>query len=178
MDSFANKILSDLYDCIDYGFSYRAKKGLFILDMFPNDWRSYDKKKIQESVKDLAKSRFVERKKLSSGEIMAVLTIRGRIRALNLRFNNVCKQKGDWDKKWRMVAFDFPERFKKERNAFRYRLKIAGFYKLQESMFVCPYDCKDLVNRYLDLLHINKFVRFAVLDYIDNWEELVRKFKL
>lgn len=177
MDSFVDKILVDLYNCIDFGFSYRAKKGLYILNMFPSSWSGYERKRIQKAAIALAKSRFIERKKISKEEFSAHLTERGKLRALNLIFRDLHKQKS-WDKKWRLVAFDLPEKFKRERKALHYRLKTAGFCKLQESVFVCPYDCQKLIGKYTDLFKINKFVRFAVLDYVDNEAELIRVFGL
>ena len=73
-----------------------------------------------------------------------------------------------------MVAFDIPEDYKKGRNALRYRLKIAGFYELQESLFLYPYDCEKEIKAFIELFKLGKYVRFALLEYIDNEKDIKR----
>src|SRR3989344_3211225 len=40
-----------------------------------------------------------------------------------------------WDKKWRLVLFDIPEEFRKNRNSFAVGLKRMGFVQIQKSCF-------------------------------------------
>ena len=42
--------------------------------------------------------------------------------------------------------FDIPERFKKQGEALRNKLRELGFAKLQESVFIYPYECEDEIN--------------------------------
>jgi len=173
MNSITEQILLHLYNCVDYGFSYRAKRGLFILDKFPSTWRrKIDENRLQESIRDLSKSRFIAKKIDYDGSVIVSLTERGRLRALNLSFKNLKDKKEKWDKKWRMVAFDIPDECKKGRNALRYRLRMAGFYELQESLFLYPYDCEREVSDFIKLFKLEKYVRFALLDFIDNQEDI------
>ena len=46
-----------------------------------------------------------------------------------------------WDKKWRMVIFDVPEKNRAARDIFRFYNKRLGFYELQHSVRVYPYKC-------------------------------------
>lgn len=48
-----------------------------------------------------------------------------------------------WDRKWRLVAFDVPNKKKPSREFVRRELKRIGFYPVQESLFVYPFSCKD-----------------------------------
>jgi DNA-binding transcriptional regulator PaaX len=48
-----------------------------------------------------------------------------------MRINN-----GKWDEKWRIVAFDIPEKFKTGRDALRRKLKEVGFHELQKK-YLC-----------------------------------------
>ena len=77
-----------------------------------------------------------------------------------------------------MVSFDIPEEFRKGRNALRYRLRMAGFYELQESLFLYPYDCKEEITVLIRLFKLEKYVRFALLNYIDNQDHIKKLFKL
>ena len=62
--------------------------------------------------------------------------------------------------------------------AFVYRLKTGDFYELQESIFLYPYDCKSEIDIFLELFKIKKYVRFGLLDFIDNEDNIKRRFKI
>ena len=178
MDSFTEQILLNLYDCIDFGFSYQMKRGLFILDEFPSSWKNFSKKRVQESIRDLGKSKFIARKIQYDGSVIVSLTERGKLRALNSSFRRLGNKKCDWDKKWRMVAFDVPEECRKGRDALRYRLQVAGFYEFQESLFLSPYDCEKEIRDFIKLFKLEKYVHFALLDFIDGQTRIESFFRL
>ena len=46
-----------------------------------------------------------------------------------------------WDKKWRLVIFDIPKELHAQRVRFSEKLKTMGFFTLQKSVFIYPYDC-------------------------------------
>ena len=50
-----------------------------------------------------------------------------------------------WDGKWRLVMFDVPEKRKKVRDTLRMLLRSAGFVFFQDSVWIQPYPCDDLV---------------------------------
>ena len=173
MSSITEKILLHLYDCIDYGFSYRAKKGLFILDEFPGGWRKIGQSKIKGGIRDLNKQKFIRKKEKYDGSVLISLTEKGRLRVLSLKFRRLGNKKEKWDGKWRMVAFDIPDECRKGRNALRYRLRMAGFYELQESLFLYPYDCQEEIRNLVDLFNLKKYVCFAIISNIDD-ERIIR----
>lgn len=47
-----------------------------------------------------------------------------------------------WDKKWRLIIFDIPEKLRIKREAFRGKLKELRFYPLQKSIWVYPHPCE------------------------------------
>ncbi|MCL5090630.1 MAG: hypothetical protein M1514_01325 [Patescibacteria group bacterium] len=49
-------------------------------------------------------------------------------------------QKQKWDGKWRLVIFDIKERYRKDRDLLRIKLKELGFGMIQESVWLSPYD--------------------------------------
>lgn len=87
-------------------------------------------------------------------------------------------QKKKWDGRWRMVTFDIPER----RKAIRFRLCAAmreiGFVRLQNSVWVFPYDCEDFVTLLKAELKIGKAVLYAIVDTIEHDRGLRRQFNL
>jgi len=87
-------------------------------------------------------------------------------------------QKKKWDGRWRMVAFDIPER----RKAVRFRLcavmREIGFVRLQNSVWVYPYDCEDFIALLKAELKIGKDVLYAIADTIQYDKDLRRHFNL
>lgn len=57
-----------------------------------------------------------------------------------------------WDKKWRVVIFDIPEKERKTRNFLRTKLVSLGFGELQESVYISPLnvlkDLKEMLESY------------------------------
>ena len=50
-----------------------------------------------------------------------------------------------WDGRWRVVLFDIPERRRGIRNRLRVFMQEYGFVRLQDSAWIYPYDCEDLI---------------------------------
>lgn len=53
--------------------------------------------------------------------------------------------KKKWDRRWRVVIFDIPERRRNVRVRLRRLMEEYGFVHLQHSVWICPYDCEDLI---------------------------------
>jgi DNA-binding transcriptional regulator PaaX len=172
------QILLHLYECTDASFSYRAKKMFWIDDLFLSSNWNYKKKVFQNSFNNLKRSKFIALKKQYDGSIIVSLTEKGKLRALNARFRRLGNKNELWDKKWRMIAFDIPNTHRKGRDAIRYRLQSAGFYELQESMFVYPYNCEKEIRDLISLFNLEKYVRLALIDYIDGQENIKKRFEL
>lgn len=62
----------------------------------------------------------------------------------SLREKNKQKPKR-WDGRWRVVLFDIPERRRKVRNLLRKFMVEYGFLRLQDSAWIYPYDCEDVI---------------------------------
>ena len=137
-----------------------------------------DKVKIRNGIRNLNREKFIRKKQNYDGSIAVSITEKGRLRVLSMRFKNLKDKKEVWDKRWRMVAFDIPEEYKKGRNALRYRLRTAGFHEFQESLFLYPYDCKREIDDFVKLFKLEKYVRFATLDFVDNQDWLQKIYKL
>jgi DNA-binding transcriptional regulator PaaX len=178
MDSKIDQILLHLYDCVDYGFSYRLKKGLYISEYFDHWKKEINPQQAKKVIFNLNREKLIKEKKNYDGSIIISLTDKGKLRALNLSFRRFCDKKEKWDGKWRLIAFDIPNECKKGREALTYRFRIGGFYKLQESLFLYPYDCEKEIKALVELFKLQKYVRFGLLGYIDNEEEIKRKMRL
>lgn len=53
-----------------------------------------------------------------------------------------------WDRKWRIVIFDIPEKKKRLRESLRRKLIDLGFGRWQKSVYIIPHDIRDEINRF------------------------------
>src|SRR3989344_687845 len=62
--------------------------------------------------------------------------------ALQFNINKIeIKKPIKWDRKWRIVMFDIPEKLKGLRDSLRLHFREIGMIELQKSVLVYPYPC-------------------------------------
>ena len=83
-----------------------------------------------------------------------------------------------WDGKWRLLIFDIPEYRKRTRNQVRTTLQGLGFHRLQDSVWVYPYDCEDFVILLKTDLRIGKDLLYIIADQIENDRAVLNHFGL
>lgn len=83
-----------------------------------------------------------------------------------------------WDEKWRMLIFDIPEKRKPLRNKIRYTLLDIGFLRLQDSVWIYPYACEDLVSLLKADFKIGKDLLYIIADSVENDKTLRETFGL
>ena len=109
----------------------------------------------------------------------ARLTKKGEAFAAQMHIGAVVPKKVmRWDGKWRVVIFDVPEKRRSVRGRVRNLLKLFNFYCLQDSVWVYPYDCEDLIALLKVDLRLGNAVRYVIADSIENDVQLRTIFKL
>ncbi|MDO8552677.1 MAG: hypothetical protein Q7S01_04080 [bacterium] len=93
------------------------------------------------------------------------------LRKLTL-FEDARKRTRTWDKKWRVLIFDIPERRKNLRQRIRYTLRAIGFVRLQNSVWVYPYDCEDLITLLKADFHVGDDMLYMIVDAIERDEKM------
>ena len=88
------------------------------------------------------------------------------------------KKKRQWDKRWRVIIFDIPEKRRRTRDRLRITMRELGFAHLQDSVWVYPYDCEDLVALLKADLKIGAAVLYMVVEHIENDKRLRAQFAL
>ena len=83
-----------------------------------------------------------------------------------------------WDGKWRVIIFDIHETKRGVRNKFRSTLMQIGFLKLQQSVWVYPYDCEELIALLKTDFKIGKDILYMIVDSIENDSWLQSSFNL
>lgn len=104
------------------------------------------------------------------------LTKQGQLQALLIKAKIQKPQK--WDGKWRLIVYDIPEDSRQHRHLFRKLLKEHGFYKLQQSVFISPYPLDREAIMYLQQTGLDKYIRIARIDELDNEKDLKKYFGL
>jgi len=77
------------------------------------------------------------------------------------------KKPKHWDHKWRVLIFDIPEKRKGLREKVRRTLRAIGFTRLQNSVWVYPYNCEDLIALLKTDFKIGKDVLYLVVDQLE-----------
>jgi DNA-binding transcriptional regulator PaaX len=83
-----------------------------------------------------------------------------------------------WDHKWRVVIFDIPEKKKRVRDQIRNLFVTAGFLRLQDSVWVYPYDCEDIIGLLKTDFGVGKDLLYMIVDEIENDKHLREEFNL
>ena len=172
------KILLLLLGGFALGLS-KSPRGYFkILKGINNQWKDINHRALQRSLRTLYQSHLIRQQNNNDGTTTFILSSKGKEVALRYDLEQMVIAKNKWDKKWRVVMFDVPEKLKKIRETLRYQLKKLGFLELQRSVFVLPYECGNEIEYIIEFYNIRKYVRMLIVDKIDNEIDLKRKFSL
>ena len=178
MGTLQKKILLLLLSGLAMGLSTNPRTHLVILRELSKEWKEIDRQALRRSVNSLYKSRLIRGEK-QKGKWSLTLTSKGNniAHSLDIETMHINRPK-QWDRKWRLVSFDIPEKFKKRREVIRMHLRMLGFAEFQKSIFILPWSCKNEIDYIVNFYYLRKYVRFVVAEFIDNESELRLHFGL
>lgn len=127
----------------------------------------YKNNKNIQAFSSLRRYKFIRHTKKAQEHSYA-LTPKGEDRLRKIVLDDIeIKKFASWNGKWYLVIYDFPIRFKKARNAFRWKLKDLGFLQFQKSVWIYPYPCeRELlfvanfygVGKHIEILEVSKML--------------------
>lgn len=121
----------------------------------------------------------IDFKENKDNTVLTVLTDKGKKRILKYNLDEIeIKKPLRWDKLWRLVVFDIPEDKNLGRKALAAKLKELGFYPMQKSVYIHPYECKDEINFIAEIFELAPYVRFLRVKDIDIELDLKERFHL
>lgn len=97
---------------------------------------------------------------------------------LNAEAKTYKQEKQKWDKRWRIVFFDVPEKKRYYRDQLRLILKTVGFKEFQKSTWIYPYPVPRFIKDMLFEENIKPYTRFITTYDIEYDEDLKRMFDL
>ncbi len=103
------------------------------------------------------------------GEAFAMMVMEGEKKS---------KKPKRWDGKWRVVSYDLKGATSTLRARLRELLKSFGFVLLQQSVWVYPYDCEDVIFILKRELRLGGSLLYIIADQIENDGKLRTHFSL
>ena len=116
---------------------------------------------------------------MSDGKRYLKLTNKGHTKLAMLELEHLEQKKPPrWDGKWRILIFDIKEVQRYQRDRMRAGLVDLGFTKLQNSVWVYPYDCEDMLFLLKTYYGFGKNVLYIIAEKIEHDIELRKHFNL
>ena len=182
-NKLARKILTTVAEAIAVGglsLTLMAMPGMATVVKEFIDWYNKQNSKyrftIRKTFEELRRARLVEYQEIN-GITKIIILEKGKKKILQYQIDDlkIPKMK-KWDKKWRFVIFDIPEKQKKARKAFRDKLNVLGFYFLQKSVWVYPFECHNQIDFATKVFGISPHVRIIEAVDFDGSEEIKKIF--
>lgn len=108
-----------------------------------------------QAIKELREKGYMELTKNDEGRILMKLTERGK---QEVQIRKMLKE-NKWDKKWRVVVFDIPEKHKKLRHALRWKLREWEFIPWQKSVWVSKKNIVEPLRDFIKELGISPWIK-------------------
>ncbi|MEK7657712.1 MAG: hypothetical protein AAB366_00780 [Patescibacteria group bacterium] len=173
----AQKILLLLEGGLVLSLTQRPDAYFRIVDGMKKEWKDINRRTLHEAIKNLYRSKLIDYKENDNDTITLVLNSEGKKRALTYNLDKIeIKKPSQWDGLWRMVIFDIPEHLKQGRNALAVKLKQLGFYPLQKSVFIYPYECQNEIDFIVEIFNLKPYVRIILAKKTDIDLDLKNKF--
>lgn len=113
-----------------------------------------------------------------NGKKFARITSAGRRELSRYRLREQTAEQPRWDGKWRMIIFDIREYKRDTRDKIRRELMLFGFRRLQQSVWVYPYECEEIISLLKADHQIGKEVLYVTAEHVENDRWLRDEFRL
>jgi len=141
--------------------------------------KNENKKRFENAFYYLKRQGYIKIEK-KNRQIYISLTEEGKKKAKKYQIDDLkIKAPSQWDKKWRLIIFDIPNNQGIKREAFRGKLKELGFFPLQKSVWVYPYECDKEIKMLRDFFGLTaKQLRIVTTDNLEEDNFLRERFKV
>jgi len=166
--------LIDFSAVLENIFTNSKVRRVAIYQYFKN--RNIDKDNVMKKIYYL-KQKGLIKKFYQNKELYLEITKKGFQKLQKVVINDLnIKRPKKWDGKWRIVIFDIPEKERVLRNAIRDKLHNLGFWQVQKSVFIYPFECNQEINILCNIFGGRKYLKYLIADIVDGEEEIIKKF--
>lgn len=141
------------------------------IDNAKNFWYFYDK------IKNISENNFrVTLYRLQKKGLIEKKNNKFQLSFSGLKFFDKIKSENKaWDQKWRIVMFDIPEKFRKERHWLRQALYNFKYKPLQKSVFIGKWPLEEDLYKEIKEREIDKYLNLITVGEIDD-EKILNSF--
>lgn len=138
--------------------------------------RNYDRSNFGEKIKYLRRNGLIE-SFIEDKEKFIEITPKGieKIHKYNIEDITIDRP-ARWDEEWRVIIFDIPEKMRVSRDVLRNKIINLGFLKIQESVYVYPFECSTEVTALSKLLSVEENVLIMISEIIQGENNIIDKF--
>lgn len=129
--------------------------------------KNYPPSRINSTLKRLTKQELISIHQEKDGTIKIELLEKGQKKILRYKIDEIELDRSKWDGLWRIVAFDIPEKQRSARDFLRSKMKEVGFYSLQKSILITPWDCKEVIDFIKHYYDVEEYVELIIAKSID-----------
>lgn len=168
--TLSEKILTFIEYCLpEIRFKFSYQKLVDVLQEIDN--KKYSIATIRKEFSNLKRQGFIVYGKRYKKRI-PLLTRKGKLQiAPSLPY----KKFGQWDKRWRIVIFETPEKERKYRMMFQEKLKELGFQKIQKGVYISPHSLLRTVSRISTELGIRQYLTLVESDKIEREKRAIEQ---
>ncbi len=142
------------------GLTRRPDKYFKVVKKISKEWQKINERSLRAAIQKLYQSKLIDFKEKSDGIVSMTLTNNGKKKVIQYNLDSIeIKKPKHWDYLWRLVIFDIPEEKRQGRRALAAKLKELGFYPLQKSVFIHPFECQNEIDFIVELFNFKPYVR-------------------
>lgn len=127
--------------------------------------RKQDRQQFSQLVSYLKRKGYIKIKNLEKKQAV-MLTPKGATKIIRVRIKTE-RRKLRKDRKWQMIIFDIPEKKKRLREILRSGLVVLGYQRLQDSVWVCPYEVEKETEWILRQHSLDPYVKIFIVEEVD-----------
>ncbi|OGD32964.1 hypothetical protein A2833_02185 [Candidatus Azambacteria bacterium RIFCSPHIGHO2_01_FULL_44_55] len=141
--------------------------------------RKFQKDRLLQDLKRLQKRELLDYKTLPTGELQISLKSAGKKQILRYEIDNMrINRPPKWDKKWRLIVFDIPDRKRAASNALRAKCKELGLYQLQKSIYIYPFPCEAEIEFISSIFNVRDHVLIMNVSDFEGDKKLMKLFQI
>jgi DNA-binding transcriptional regulator PaaX len=139
----------------------------------------FEREKFLRDLKRLQHRELINFYESENGGVTLKLTKLGREIVLSYKLDEIKLNKNrKWDGVWRLIMFDIPHEKKAARDAFRQKILSMGFYPIQKSAFLIPYECENEIDFIASIFNIRNYILIFNVKNFEGETKLRNHFRL